>query len=266
MRAKIELYRKVPGFEREVWKDLIRMGEITEGTVEWNDAYAVARETMTRARANVERIISFLREHDYLFGYDPKPYSDTAPPWVPPAADVNEKLKWLRALIGPVPLSLRAWWEIVGFVSLYGTFAPGESDPLPLTDPLMFSSLEGVLFAIADLYERERLPPNEVGPDGRLGLPIQICPDAYTKSKYSGGIGYELWLPDGRADAPLRNVPVLLPSPPLAIPRPPRVYLEETFVSYLRRSFQWAGFPGIPYWCPSMTRRLEPLFGEMLPI
>jgi hypothetical protein len=68
--------------------------------------------------------------------------------------------------------------------------------------------------------------------------------DIYHKADISGGAEYAIALPDARADAPLENVMILLPGPPVPGGVPQRVATKETFATYLRRSFRWAGFPG----------------------
>ena len=75
-------------------------------------------------------------------------------------------------------------------------------------------------------------------------------------------------MPDSRADAPLLGIRFSTPMPPGARWPSREVHLQETFVEYLRRSFQWAGFPGYAQWPgpgPEIER-LKTLFAEMLPI
>lgn len=49
-----------------------------------------------------------------------------------------------------------------------------------------------------------------------------------------------------------------------------RTYVEvetnETFGEYLRRSLQWAGFPGFAFLPDPQMERLRPLFEKMLPV
>src|SRR5262249_21209251 len=136
-RSLLDMYRESGGSET-IWDQLRALGDLEEGTPAWAEAYSVALETMRRARQNVERIVAFLRDQGYRFGDKPAPFGDAEPPWLPPAPDVTEQLQRLTALVGPIPLSLRAWWEVVGFVSLEGTFYDDweETDGLPMTDPL----------------------------------------------------------------------------------------------------------------------------------
>jgi hypothetical protein len=75
-------------------------------------------------------------------------------------------------------------------------------------------------------------------------------------------------LPDARANAPVENEMILLPGPPVPGSVAEPVATKETFVTYLRRSFRWAGFPGyVTNGGPTRDRdlqRLRPLFGRMI--
>jgi hypothetical protein len=227
----------------------MRLGDLEEGTERWEDAYSVARETVWRARRNVERIVDFLRQQDYRF--EPDLFADDDAPWRPPTPATPGQVQQLVALVGPLPLSLRAWWEIVGGLSLQGAFADTWDHPegLPMTDPLMIRSVDETLDEIADAQKHGHW--QEWHDQGLLDL----APDIYHKAKTSGGGPYQMRFPDRRADAPLFNV-----LPPIG------TLPEETFVEYLRRSFRWAGFPGLAFSRYPEFDRLIPLIDEMLPL
>jgi hypothetical protein len=125
---------------------------------------------------------------------------------VPPPPNTPELLEELDKQAGPVPLSLRAFYEIVGEVDLIGHH-PHIS---PEADPLVVFPLEAMLQEIDE-------------GDGS----IAIAPDHYHKADISGGAPYEIALPDPRADAELLN-------------EPHRLF----FVDYLRLVFRHGGFPG----------------------
>jgi hypothetical protein len=61
---------------------------------------------------------------------------------------------------------------------------------------------------------------------------------------------------------------ILLPEPPVRGSVPERVATKETFATYLRRSFRWAGFPGYVTGGEPIRDRdlqgLRPLFGRMV--
>jgi hypothetical protein len=279
IRSPLIAYRDGSVHLRETaWQTLMDWGDLEEGTAAWEEAYAVARETMARARENVERIIDFLTDHGYAFepalGVDLK----TGLPWRPPAHETAEQLVHLTSMVGPLPLSLRAWYEVVGAVSLQGRFPDlcDEEQGLPVTDPLMVASLDAVLRQL-DHYRQEveywRANDPQVilnHPDfAQPGWPLVVAPDIYHKANISGGVPYQVRVPDRRADTPLLNVRIMLPAPPGGGRPYHEVEVAETFVQYLRRSVAWAGFPGhalSPYGAAadSAIERLKPLFPQML--
>jgi hypothetical protein len=255
-------------------------GDLEEGTSSWEEAYAVARETMARARENVERIIDFLTDHGYAFepalGVDLK----TGLPWRPPSDETAGQLERLTSIVGPLPLSLRAWYEGVGAVSFQGRFPDiwDREGTLPVTDPLMVLSLDGVLTEL-DHYRQEIEYWRENDPEALLndpyfaqpGWPLVVAPDIYHKANISGGVPYWVRVPDRRADTPLLNVRIMLPAPPVGGRPYHEIEVAETFVQYLRRSMAWAGFPGhalspLGGSADSAIERLKPLFPRMLPL
>jgi hypothetical protein len=143
----------------------------------------------------------------------------------------------IEQFVGPVPCSIRAWYEIVGGVNFYGyhagwhqlycSFLPNDmAKQLQLTlmepcDPLLVYPLNKAFM--------RRLRQGYV-PGTRYT--IVFAPDRFFKDHYSGGGGspYSYYLPDGSADAWLADP-------------------FDTFVRYLRISLlSWAGFPGMAGW------------------
>ena len=267
-RSYLEQYRGAGPFGDFVWTAVYSQGELEEGTPLWEDAYAVAREAMMRARQNVELIVDFLRQQRYtFFGMPPNEDGKPGEPWLPPGPQTPEQLQRLSALAGPIPLSIRAWWEMVGSVSLQGVFEDfdgGDHDSgfpkVLMSDPLMVDPLDYVLQQVD-----EQLAEG-ADPRGKKGFLVDLAPDLYHKAYQSGGAPYAVGLPDGRMDTPLLNVRILLPVPPEAGRPYTEVGIDETFGEYLRRSFQWAGFPGYAFLPDPQMERLRPLFEKMLPI
>jgi hypothetical protein len=261
-RPYIDLYRDRLYRGEWCWSDLFRLGPLEADTPLWEDAYAVARETMRRARHNVELIVEHLNLHGYLFGF-PHEEPGTGIPLRPPPSETPAMLAELYARVGPIPLSLRAWWEEVGGVSLQGGFpsSPDDRRTECMTDPLMVWSLTDVLLELDEWEECD---------DCERPFRAPIAPDIYHKADISGGAPYSIALPDARADAPLQYVMILLPGPPGLGRLPDRVETNETFVEYLRRSFGWAGFPGYRTGAAPIPEQdmelLRPLFGRLFPI
>jgi hypothetical protein len=254
--------------EREaVWRDLLALGELTPGTAAWWTVDAVARETMSRARRNVELLVQRLDEVGYRFEAPRAPSAEplTRCVFVPPRPDVRQRVDDLEARTGPVPLSLRAWWEEVGTVDLTGSHPDWPTgSPGILNDALVVNPVESVLSAYEE-WSEERASEDPEWREEAFDAPL--APDILHKADVSGGLPCAIRLPDGGADALLRNVAMLMPD----VRRPDGLGVDvpeptETLVGYLRRSFRWAGFPGfeaLPRRPDDMLARLR---RELLPL
>jgi hypothetical protein len=267
-----------------VWNDLTSLGDAVRHDLYYAEAVAVAKETMRRARYNVELIIRRLDAAGYRFippseDYNPdlgasidqmtaqitnrygqsgvdvlpqvqaaaerfkqqaaaqiekiaarraaraaelaerlkKPPLETPQVFDPPNSRTEADLRKLeKAAGGPLPISLRAWYEQVGGVSLMGShpvISPLNSPTC--SDPLVICPL-GELFQMLDMGE---------GEDG--GLQLWLAPDDLHKANVSGGDPYIITVPNAAADAPFENE-----------------CHETNFVPYLRKVFEWGGFPG----------------------
>jgi hypothetical protein len=142
----------------------------------------------------------------------------------PPTAKTAALLKKIeKAAGGPMPISLRAWYEQVGGVSLNGSHPvinPRESkEPSYAADPLMIAPLRDLVEVLDEDME------DEDGEDRKIGL--WIAPDDLHKANTSGGDPYTITIPNACADAKFEYE-----------------WHETTFVNYLRIAFQWGGFPG----------------------
>ena len=129
-----------------------------------------------------------------------------------------------------------------------------------MNDPLMVDPLDYVLRQVEEQLDEE------ADSDEQAGFSVDLAPDIYHKANVSGGAPYAVHLPDRRIDTPLLNVRILLPVPPGAQRPYVEVETNETFVEYLRRSFQWAGFPGFALLPNPQIERIHTLFEKMLPI
>lgn len=217
------LDRYLAGEHETVWKELVALGDSVRTGPHAADALAVARETMNRVEQNLRTLAGRLHELGYRF-VDPtargglfglgKPKAHA--PHVPPVGDAGVQVAALEgAAGGPIPLSLRAFYEVVGDVNFLGehpTLAPRGS---AIADPLF---VHGVADAIACVESWD-------DDDQKM---IVVAPDALHKANVSGGDPYMLAVPDGAADALLEEEP-----------------RGVTFVEYLRIAILgWGGFPG----------------------
>jgi hypothetical protein len=260
----LERYRA--GERRPVWDLLRDLGDrVREGPISV-EALAVARETMSRARSNIERLIGRLDEVGYRFtasraveysrpaNLNPftrqpleKPLKPSRKPIVycPPSADVAAQISELEGQVGVLPLSVRAWYEVVGEVNLKGSY-PGWN--LPYLDPLVMPSLESLLHQI-----RPWETPREGEGLGREDFAIHL-PDYVSKDGFSGA-SYWIEVPNAGADAPLEG------------------WSESTsdeqktyFVDYLRLCFRFGGFPGFERRQSLRRRARAMLTRDLLPI
>jgi hypothetical protein len=199
----IDRYRA--GEHRQVWADLVALGAGVREESHMADALAVANETMRRVDANVRTLVQRLTDMNYLFA--------NVRPHTPPAAGIRKAIATFEKEAGAIPLSLRAFYEVVGEVNLVGThptLTAIASGVAP--DPLVVYGFHDGLVE----YDDEESPSA-----------ITIAPDDLHKANVSGGDAYEMAIPDPRADGELLNERHSL-----------------FFVDYLRLCLGFGGFPG----------------------
>jgi hypothetical protein len=295
------LERYLSGEHERVWDELVALGAAVREEPVYSDALAVARETMRRARANIDGLIARLVHVGFLFGYGwlqppaSQPFGwgerewyrtslDWArkqPPILSSATDAEEELAdsrtrllrlrelaapsllvahWeqrvaeadarLRAEsvvdaferdVGLLPLSVRAWYELVGGVNFVGLH-PGWLALLSDTD----AAVEGA-------REREQFSREEIGrPFHRLTqleplfvYPLNAAPA--WEDRHSAGVYHLPLMPDpfslfGEHGEPWeRTVELPCAAADATLSPDPG---EMTFVTYLRTCFRWGGFPG----------------------
>jgi hypothetical protein len=215
------LDRYLAGEQAEVWSDLMALGHEARNSSHFPHAYAVAKETMHRVRQNVENLVARL----HAIGYE---FADPQAVHVPAATDVRPRIASIEETLGPLPLSLRAFYEVVGSVDF--TQADGqlvrhhrperatatELELLGEEDPLVVDPI----WRLEEEFARERT---------RWGrLYFCFAPDEFHKAGYSGGENYHVWLPDPYADFEIVGM----------------YGIEEPFVAYLRATFAHGGFRG----------------------
>lgn len=187
---------------------------------------AATRASMGVARDNLERIVAALRELGYRFRREPPlaPRDDRAA-----AVDAIE-----AALGGPLPVSLRAAFEILGGCDLTGRF-PGQpedlaSDAFVLVDP------------------RDALDQAEDEGGGEAQVTLVLAPDVVGKAGFSGGAEAML-VPAVALDGPVLGVP----GEPLLLDR-------------LREVFRHGGFPGLAGATGELRAITERLAAECEPL
>ncbi len=181
------------------------------------------KEAAERARSMLAGSLETMRQK-------PRDYSVRA--HVPPDGKTWAHVSNLEKQAGTLPLSLRAFYDVVGSVDLMGrhpTLGPGPGASIA-SDPLVVVSAEDALEA-------------SEGEEGEL---IFIAPDDIHKAGESGGAPYEIEVPEARADGQLLNERHNL-----------------LFVDYLRLAFRFGGFPGFEG-IEKLPREIETLREGML--
>jgi len=241
--GKLPLYdRYQAGAHRDVWRELIALGDQVREDSYAADALAVAYETMRRVQANVRTVAERLTTMGYAFGMPGRPHAvaldfaqavrnlfaahggtkqeaheKKARGFTPPPPNIQKEILSFEREYGALPLSLRAFYEVVGEINLIGshpTLAP--VDGALATDPL-------VVYA----FDEGAVEYDEDQDEERRASAITIAPDDLHKANTSGGDAYDMAIPDLRADGELLN-------------ERHQLY----FVDYLRLCFRFGGFPG----------------------
>jgi hypothetical protein len=238
MSSWVERY--VDGQHESVWDEVVALGPRASDPDVAPEVQALAHETMQRALRNVEALKSLLPSIGWRFRFPM-----TGPPsdlcvHAPPRPDVQKRIAELEALCGPLPASIRAWWEVVGTACFMRV--PPDEQEYPLPDPLVVEPIEAVIAEFREWesdVEYRRLVPRFRAP---------LAPDELHKDDISGGAPYELELRSSAADGLLLNE-----------------WHNTTFVSYLREAFRWAGVPG---WSRAThtAARVEAIRRELVPL
>jgi hypothetical protein len=112
MPSYLERYRQ--GECEQVWAELLALGgQIREPRL-YGEALSVAHEAMTRARANIELLVPRLTSLGYRFAHPDRVF-------VPAAEGFRHLVAQVERRAGPLPLSLRAWCDVVGEVNFMGS-------------------------------------------------------------------------------------------------------------------------------------------------
>jgi hypothetical protein len=201
------LDRYFAGEHEAVWRDLLALGDAVREDPHAADALAVAYETMSRVEANVRTVSGRLVQ----FGFA----KSDGPLHAPPGRGVDTQIRELETVAGTLPISLRAFYEIVGSVDWNGHLAGLLPSTRPqVADPFVVLPIEAAIETAGYFAEAKEKW-------------ILIAADGLMKANTSGGDPYQIEVPNSAADGILRFECHRL-----------------HFVEYLRLVFRFGGFPG----------------------
>jgi hypothetical protein len=199
---------------------------------------------MTRARHNVELIERKLSGLDFRFHR--KSLSSLKTPVGVPTKNTLELLDSFEQRIkGPLPMSLRSWYERIDGVCLcgYHPWIAPQGQGGVFRAPQYREAL--CVQSIVDAVEYSESFNSNDDIDHQ-----DVFPDAFEFVFWNEREGWEEWtmdLPNGAADASIDG-------------------LEKTFVEHLRNVFEWGGFPGWEGDPFAPTKELNYLRDGLLPI
>ncbi len=238
----VSRYRR--GEHEAVW-NLLREYEAVSGPLR-EEALEVSRETMKRVLQNANLLLKRLQGQGWvaLGGALRTP---------PSAEDAEAILNLEECTGGPVPPSLKAFWEVVGGIDFVWDYNSEEAPPdfgldvaLIELDPISLSPAR----AATDLLEEWEEEQEGVDPELAEPFELDLAPDYLHKANISGGPPYGVELPFLGADPGFLNEEHGLP-----------------FVDYLRLAFRLGGFsrldlhehlPEVQRFIREMTAGFEP--------
>lgn len=237
MASYYERYQE--GLHREVYAELLVLGERVFEEPIYQDALDVGRAMMKRVHSNLHLLITRLETVGYLFvdgfwdkeNYGPLSPEEEAeldqryPIFAEPPAETPQLLSELEERIGTLPISLKCWYEQIGSVNLIGGFpATKQHDELSdILDPLFIYSLN----ELKEYFSSDSPLEDRESTEKKMELPL--APDYAVKYGYSGSGPYNIEVPCKAFDALIE------------------IYQSSqiTFINYLRRCIRWGGFFGL---------------------
>jgi hypothetical protein len=163
------------GEHETVWRDLVALGAAVREDPHVADALAVAYETMSRVEANVRTISGRLTQLGLT--------KTDGPLHTPPKRSVDTQIRELEKVAGTLPISLRAFYEIVGSVDWNGHLAGLLPSTRPkVADPFVVLPIEAALETASDFADAEEKW-------------ILIAADGLMKANTSGGDPYQIEVP-----------------------------------------------------------------------
>ena len=253
------LNRYLRGEHEAVWADMMSLGVGVRSEPYLTPALAVCHEMVRRSREN---LITLFRRLDAI-GFEfwdgqeglyrmtsqevaePDVYIFGPPTKLDNAHYINDTNHANADML--FPLSLQVWGKEIGGVGLLGShptlcpFYDNEDHPAIYADPF-----EVILF-----FDPDGEPLDGFGENAGSRLIISPTDDFKAECSFYEQIPntYGMRLPNPGVDAKLEGI-----------------WYDTTFVGYLRKNFQWGGFPGWERYSSRPEKELEYLREGLLPI
>jgi hypothetical protein len=156
------LERYLDGEHVQVWSELNALGDEVRSGEHLEPARAVARETMRRVKTDIDTLRERWRARGFRFGYAwagkrARVEVERAPPLAGPPLS-GAVLDAFEHEQGVLPMSLRAFYELIGSVNFVGVGPPGDArwpdreqmDPLQLAPLHLAADPEDTLLLFPD--------------------------------------------------------------------------------------------------------------------
>lgn len=219
-------FRRYQAGEHEaVWAELSAIGEQVRFPAISEDARAVAGETMRRVQHNLQMLQERLPGCGYRF--NASTLTPSRPVYRPADSEDLLLLEQLERENGPLPLSLYAFYSVVGCVDFAQDYEqlvqwPDREEGAPYTELEMLGEFQPLSVSPLSFLMAHRHTAT-------TGVEVPLMPDEAGNAFYSGDYYYTT-LPNAHADAVIGTYDGG----------------SELFIDYLRQSFQHGGFHGMP--------------------
>lgn len=149
-----------------------------------------------RYKDRFEKLAANLRRLGYVF-------SET--PVIGPHPQCEELIAAVEKELGPVPATLKEFYRVVGGINFMGRHPEWNFVEYP--DPIVVLALDEVHYEFAEFLQDKDRYLEERG--GKFFIPI--APDYYHKEDVSGGMWYNVAIPNGLEDPVIAAEPHKLP-------------------------------------------------------
>ena len=212
------LERYEAGEFKSVWKEMQSLNLEQAGQRIRDDAFDTARETMQRAKWNLNSLIQSLESLGYEFGYDEGNGFQKSTPVISLEPEYIEfVLEFGKEINNFIPYSFQIWLEAIGLVDLRGHHPEWKVE---YPDAL-------VIQVSREDFEYEYRNWADTKEDDLEKFILPFAPDSHHKENVSGGPPYSIELGQPSMDARV-------------VDEPHNLY----FMDYLQLCFSFGGFPG----------------------